>query len=175
MRDALRVLLAVSVLALTGCARRPSSEQALAVALKDVGQTKSSVYPLAGKVTIDGRAPAYDQRTPIFVILVDPSKLKPLEYVECDEEGHFAFHTYAAADGVRPGTYIVAFARFKTSRRAKEGSDLLNNLYNDPEKNAVRSEFKIEHADPGKSDYLFDLKLAGLDPATPGPKAITHL
>ncbi|HUE15288.1 MAG TPA: hypothetical protein VMR25_14050, partial [Planctomycetaceae bacterium] len=56
-----------------------------------------------------------------------------------------------------------------------QGPDGFKNLYNDPEKNAKVPEFKIDQQAPGKSDYKFDLKLAGQQEAEPGPKALTTI
>jgi hypothetical protein len=52
------------------------------------------------------------------------------------------------------------------------GPDGLNNLYNDPDVNSKKPEFLIDHQAPGKTDYTFNLSVAGeTPPAAPGPKA----
>jgi hypothetical protein len=56
-----------------------------------------------------------------------------------------------------------------------DGPDLLNNLYNDPDKNAADPEFQITVSEPGKSDYHFNLGIAGKPSGTPGPHAVTEL
>jgi len=57
-----------------------------------------------------------------------------------------------------------------------EPPDELQNLYNDPENNAKVPEFNVEIKSPGRSDWQFDLAVAGKEPVTnPGSKAITKL
>jgi hypothetical protein len=54
------------------------------------------------------------------------------------------------------------------------GPDKLNNLYNDPERNKDNPEFMVDVADPGRTDYQFNLSVAGKDPIkTPGKFAAT--
>ena len=48
--------------------------------------------------------------------------------------------------------------------------------YNDPDKNAGKPEFHVELTPPGKTDYAFNLKVAGEQPVDqPGPKATTEV
>jgi hypothetical protein len=55
-------------------------------------------------------------------------------------------------------------------------SDGLKNLYNDPEKNKDDPNFRVEVAAPGRSDYEFNLTVAGKDPvAKPGQYAVTRI
>src|SRR5579863_3317757 len=169
------ILMAAASLAASGCGKHSSAEEALGVALKDAGQTKVAVYPLSGTVRIDGKVPEYDHRRPIFVVITDPQNPKQTDYVECDHQGRFAFHTYAESDGYRPGTYVFAFVQLMKSRHRTLGPDRLGNLYNDPERNAQKQGFKIEHKAPGKTDYVFDLMVQGAEPVAPGPKAILNL
>jgi len=145
------------------------------VALKDAGQTKVAVYPLSGTVRIDGKVPEYDHKRPLFVVITDPQNPKQTDYVECDKQGRFAFHTYAESDGYRPGTYVFAFVQLIKARHRTLGPDRLGNRYNDPERNAQKQGFKIEHKAPGKTDYVFDLMVQGAEPFVPGPKAILNL
>jgi hypothetical protein len=50
------------------------------------------------------------------------------------------------------------------------------NLYNDPDKNAENSQFKIDIEQPGKTDWNFALDVQGKQPiGTPGPHAVTEL
>jgi hypothetical protein len=54
--------------------------------------------------------------------------------------------------------------------------DELKNLYNDPDVNAQLPQFKVDVAEPGKTDYFFDLKVEGKEPAaTPGKRAVTKI
>jgi len=149
--------------------------------MAQAGISKGSVYPLAGRVTIDGQAPQLEQGYRLAVVLNDISKpdadVTQRPYVMCDPQGNFFFSTYDKGDGIVPGTYVVAFGVYRY--KMKNGllaPDKLNNLYNDPEKNAQIPQFKIEHKEPGKKDYEFDLQIAGKEPITkPGPKALTEI
>jgi hypothetical protein len=99
--------LAGLALVATSCSGRQSAEQALDKALKQAGETKQPVFPLAGRITIDGTSPQVDPREPLVVLLIEAQKLDAprwsRRFVECDREGRFAFSTYALHDGVPPG------------------------------------------------------------------------
>jgi hypothetical protein len=172
-------LLAMLTTAVAGCGRTP--EQAFDNALRQTGRQKETVAALAGRVTIDGQAPGYDPRNTVVVLLVERDKIdaprQNYRSAACGAEGNFSFGTYAPHDGIKPGSYVVAFAKLKRMPpRGFEGPDQLQNLYNDPDKNAREAEFLIEHKVPGKTDYVFDLKVAGVEPVNqPGPKAFTSL
>ena len=148
--------------------------------LKDTGQQRAVVFPLAGKVTIDGHAP--DTRPGgkrVIVILTDPNKpeapASSLRRAQCQSNGDFAFNMYGNADGVVAGKYVVAIVelKFDKKKRGYIGLDGLKNLYNDPEKNAKETGFVIDHKPPGKTDYEFNLQVEGRDPGTLGPHSIT--
>jgi hypothetical protein len=168
------------LLAIGGCGPQ-SPEQAMDKSMKEANAPKAPVYPLAGRVTIDGAPAKFDNSAVKLVIMLnDPKKAdKPLiqrPYEVADPEGNFAFHTYTKGDGVPPGDYVLTFAVLTNSRKSGlHGPDKLKNRYNDPDKNAENPEFKIDVKSPGKSDYHFDLKLAGEEEAKPGPKALTEL
>jgi hypothetical protein len=172
----------VGVLA-AGCGGTSSADQALDQQLKASNATREVVARFAGKVTIDGQPPAPGTKEATVVILYDPtnppSPRKPPRFTYCGKEGQFEFHTYARGDGVPVGSYVVLFAQLKTGGRGSPGfkpPDALKNLYNDPDKNALIPEFKIDHTAPGRTDYAFDLSTAGKDPiAEPGAKAITQI
>jgi hypothetical protein len=186
-----RFLLFTSLAALVavGCWGTQTADQATESALKAQGLTKGRVFPLAGKVMVDGENPqsqsqsksqSPSKRNPIVVVLNDVSKpdVSPLNRprAELNAQGEFAFQTYTTADGVAPGKYVVTIARFKYNKKmGLLGPDQLNNLYNDPDKNANIKDFVIDHQSPGKTDYLFNLQLAGKDAAAPGPHALTNL
>jgi hypothetical protein len=164
-----------------GCARRQSADEAVDAALKARGETRESVYPLGGKVTIDGQ-PAQSRRTenPMLVILNDKSKpdapLRDRRRVEVGPEGAFAFSTYQSGDGVPAGTYVVTIVQFTfNKKRGLMGPDQLKNLYSDPEKNALVNDFVINHQPPGKRDYVFNLEIEGKEAGTPGPHTLTEL
>lgn len=145
--------------------------------LKRAGRTMDIVFPLAGTVTIDGRPPQGEGT--LLVMLYDLSTpKKPLEdrpCAACDQEGRFAFGTYTLDDGVKSGTYVLVFAQLRQRGNHYFGPDELKNLYNDPDKNAEIAEFKIDHKDPGKQDYSFDLKVAGREAAQPAANSLNSL
>jgi hypothetical protein len=69
-------LLALSLLCLiAGCMGSQSSDLALKKSLAENGFTKSSVYPFAGKVTVDGLPVESNQTEKVVVMLVDATKL----------------------------------------------------------------------------------------------------
>ena len=168
----------MTVLAVVGCTS--SADLALEKALKDSGQTRIAVCPLAGTVTIDGEPPKLERRQKLVVMLNDlahpEAPIAERTYTIAGPHGEFAFHTYTADDGVAPGHYVVTFAVFQRRGNAGlEGPDRLQNLYNDPEKNADTPEFMIDHKPPGSRSYDFRLMIAGKDPGTLGPHSLTDL
>ncbi len=72
-----------------------------------------------------------------------------------------------------PGKYVMLFTQLGYNpRRGFFGPDGLKNLYNDPDVNSKKPELLIDHQAPGKTDYAFNLSVAGeTPPAAPGPKA----
>jgi hypothetical protein len=169
-----------ALLICSGCSGTQSPNQALTNAIASAGQQKDQIYALAGQVTIDGQPPRLEGRDALVVMLNDPDKLDspPAErkYVETTPSGDFSFSTYERNDGVKPGKYILTFAILR--RKGKfglVGPDKFNNLFNDPDKNSSVPEFTIEHKAPGKSDYSFNLDVAGKEAAVPGPHAITSI
>jgi hypothetical protein len=164
-----------------GCSGQ-TAEQALDKALKRAGQTRQTVFPLGGQVLIDGTRPTFDLQHPLVVTLFESDKLdappQRRHFIECDEQGRFAFSTYKRHDGVPPGRYVLVFARLSRglAPRSFTGPDELHNLYNDPVKNAQDPRFQLDHRRPGKTDYAFDLTVAGIQrPASMPPKAVTSL
>lgn len=174
-------LLSVSTIGiLPGCGGTQSAGQALESALARADIAKDRVYPLAGKVTIDGAPPQLDKRDTLVVMLSDADKLDvpslEKKHAQTDREGAFSFSTYARNDGVKPGKYVVTFAVLKDrSKIGMVGPDKLNNLYNDPEANSKVAALVIDHQAPGNSDYTFNLEVSGKEPATPAPHALTRL
>jgi hypothetical protein len=165
-----------------GCTQTESGSQGLDKALSASGTSKTAVFPLGGVITIDGQPPVMPSKAERLVVLLndaaalDPSD-KTRRYTIANPQGEFHFGTYSAADGVPPGQYVVSFALLskKKSKGDLQGPDGFKNLYNDPEKNAKVPEYVINQQAPGKSDYKFDLKLAGQQEAEPGPKALTTI
>jgi len=155
-----------------GCSHVPSENEALQKSLEVNGGTQANVVKFAGTVTVDNQPPAVDRRNPLFVFAYDPKnppKGRQLPFsTRCDKNGHFAFNTYGTGDGLPVGSYVVLFAQPKT-----EGGDGLKNLYNDPDKNAKEERFQINLTSSGKTDWTFDLAVAGKDPVTtPGEHAV---
>jgi hypothetical protein len=164
-----------------GCSHQQSADEATDAALKAQGLDKETVYPLAGKVTVDGQPPqAQPKSNPIVVVLNDMSKpdVPPRERrrVELNPQGDFAFNTYKVDDGVPAGKYVVTFAQFKyNKKKGLLGPDQLKNLYNDPDKNAQNKDFVIDHQSSGKTDYLFNLEVQGKEAAAAGPHSLTEV
>lgn len=170
------------LLAAEGCSNSLTPSQRVEKELSLVGQSKRKLFPFAGKVLVD-RLPA-EFKTPderFVVVLFDRAqpdlRVTDRPYATCNRQGEFSFTTYTPNDGVEPGEYVVAIAQLsKEKGRSFSGPDRLQNLYNDPDKNEKEPEFTVKHASPGKSDYEFDLKLAGREPVSePGPRAVTQI
>jgi hypothetical protein len=159
-------------LAAGGCNHTPSEKERLQKSLEVNGRTESSIVKFSGTVTIDGQPPTIDRRFPLFVMAYDPKnppKGRQLPFTtRCNKEGHFEFNTYSTGDGLPAGDYVAIFAWPRA-----DGSDGLKNLFNDPDKNAADERFKINLTAPGKTDYAFDLQVAGRDAVTtPGEHAV---
>jgi hypothetical protein len=155
-----------------GCSRTQSENEALKKSLEVNGGSQSTVVKFSGTVTVDNQPPAIDPRNPLFVFAYDPKnppkgRQLPLS-TRCDKNGHFQFNTYGTGDGLPAGTYVVLFAQPKP-----EGGDGLKNLYNDPDNNAKEERFQINLTPPGRTDWAFDLAVAGKDPNTaPGEHTV---
>jgi hypothetical protein len=172
--------LAVLSLLPAGCSNTQSTQEALDAQLKALNVEKATLAKFAGKVTIDGQPPAAPRGQALRVILFDtknPDKNKRLPSAPCQKDGSFEFYMYSKGDGAPVGSYVVLFAELTNSRtKGLIQPDGLKNLYDDPDKNAENKDFLVELAPPGKTDYTFNLELAGKDPvATPGPHAVTQI
>src|ERR1700677_4751256 len=177
----------VALLALLnlGCAHANGVAAAMEQQMKDLNLQKGIVAKFAGHVTIDGKSPrdAYPKQV-LVVMLYDPKNPRDgdgLLKTICKSDGGFEFSTYDRGDGVPTGSYVVLFAELTpglmASKRGKslKGPDGLMNLYNDPDKNGENAQFKIDIAQPGKTDWDFALEVLGKQPiATPGPHAVTE-
>jgi hypothetical protein len=133
-------------------------------------------YPLAGRVRIDGHAP--DAKNGDLIVMLNGKEARHGKIEECSAickpDGSFEI-----AGGHTAGKFVVTFARL-TRRKGVDwaewnGPEGFKNLYNDPDKNARIPEFVIDHRAPGKTDYVFNLKVDGRPPAQPGPNALVHL
>jgi hypothetical protein len=169
--------LAVLCLATPGCNKTQNSQQALDAQLETLHVQKEPLGQFAGKVIIDSLPPTVPKGKALVVILYDQKNPeKPLQFTICGNDGRFSFYTYSTADGVRLGSYVVLFAELTVTRRSGLRSpDELKNLYNDPDKNAENKDFVVTVAAPGKTDYEFNLQVAGKEPATPGPHSVTEI
>jgi hypothetical protein len=181
-------LLAFLVLAaaLQGCSQQKSGKEAVDQYFNSNPDAKrATVARFAGNVTIDGQPPEKGGDYKLFILLNDPEHPQklPTRYMEVADDGSFAFMTYLAGDGVPLGKYVVEFVQLHLPRqRQRQGSgvartyvgpDKLNNLYNDPERNKNIPEFVVEVAEPGRTDYSFNLSVAGKDAASPGKFSAT--
>jgi len=180
MRRSLPLILAAVCLSAAfwagGCKR--TDNESVTAFLKQAGPNRPSVFPLAGKVTIDGQPPQFARPLRLVVMLHDPSRpgFGPRHIRQCTDDGEFAFGTYTKQDGVPAGVYIFTFAVLKVTPQGLIGPDQLKNLYNDPDKNAQVLEFKFAQEPPGKTDRVFDLKVADQTPVeAPGPNSVTEL
>jgi hypothetical protein len=174
------LIVVTELTAIAGCSRTRTADEALNSALKSAGLSREQVYPFAGKVMVDGAAPAWKYDEVMLVVLNDPEHLDlPMtqkSIIMTRPNGEFSATTYTRDDGIKAGKYILTFAVFQKSlRRGLLGPDRLNNLYNDPDKNATIAEFRIDHRAPGRTDYEFNLQLAGKEPAQPGPHSFTKI
>jgi hypothetical protein len=182
-RDQTLLLVAKFTIALSlgGCSQRPTAEQSLEKAFLDAKQARQTVFPLAGRVAIDGQEPHFDKPAyKLIVMLNDPqhpdTPIRERPFAVADSHGRFAFETYFEGDGVSPGNFIVTFAVLR--RRSRKGfvsPDQLHNLYNDPDQNSKNPDFVIAHQAPGKTNYTFNLEVAGKEPATAQPRALTEI
>ena len=156
---------------LFGCGGRQSDAQRVEKASKSAGLQSVRGYPLGGKLTIDGQPPPSSETAPLLVIAYDSAKsdvnAKGSARASIKPDGSFEFPS------LTPGKYVMLFAQFHRSpKMGFLGADGLKNLYNDPDVNAKKPEFLIDHRAPGKTDCTFNLSMAGeTPPAGPGSKA----
>lgn len=185
----------VAVSALPGCNRADGPRADQIEQVKNL-PNKVPVAKFAGHVRVDGQPPSQDGT--LFVILNDPQHLVPggKTYTNCDEQGHFVFTTYLTGDGAPTGKYVVTLVQFHLGGAGNGhgatlvrppgmpgmlsqdyvGPDGLKNLYSDPEKNKDNPNFVVEVADPGRTDYDFNLTVAGSEPVkAPSTYAATRL
>jgi hypothetical protein len=170
---------AAFALVAAGCGQSSqSADQALNDRLRDSNSQRGQIAKFSGTVNIDHLPPALKSDEALMIMLYDsknppPAKQLPLA-ARVTNDGHFEFTTYSRGDGVQVGSYKVLFAAFKVNplRGGSNSPDVLKNLYNDPD----TSQFNVEITVPGKTDWTFDLEIAGKEAnTTPGARAIDRL
>ncbi len=146
-------VLLVAVLLVAGCSSGQSTNQAIDQALANVGQKREAVYPLAGKVTVDGVPPDLAAGELIVIMLKDPANPQANgPYRPISRSGEFAFRTFGKEDGVKAGTYIATFSKLKRGQQKEyPGPDQFLNLYDDPDRNLKEyPEAQNQSSAPGK-------------------------
>jgi hypothetical protein len=154
-----------------GCQARDSTAQRLEKAYQSAGMEPVTVYPLGGTVTVDNEPPATKSETGrLVVVAYDAAKpnLKATNNAQVFVKPGGSFEL----PPLPPGKYVMLFAQLgHNPRMGFFGRDGLKNLYNDPDVNSKKPGFLIDHQAPGKTDYTFNLSVAGESAAAPGPKA----
>jgi hypothetical protein len=164
-------------LAAVGCTRQQSTADRIKQAAESTGIKLATVYPLAGTVTVDSQpAELKSRKWSVVIMAYDASNSNGAAtgaFVPVKSDGAFEFPD----GGIPPGKYVLLFAALqRNKRKGWIGPDGLKNLYNDPEVNGKKEQFTIDHQAPGKTNYSFNLNVAGeTAPAQPGPKALTHI
>jgi hypothetical protein len=172
---------------LQGCSKNQTAESALDAQLSSAKISKQALAKFAGKVLVDGQ-PVTAKDLQVVVILNNANHLDenahaavPKLYEFVHDDGSFSFHTYEKGDGVPAGKYVVTFIEFHLNAHGRfrtmalRGPDELKNLYSDPDKNKDIPDFNIDLTAPGKTDYEFNLAVAGKEgPSQPGPNAVTQ-
>ncbi len=160
-----------------GCTKQQSTADRVKLAAESSGIKPVTVFPLAGTVTVDNQPAVLKSRKWVLVVMAyDTSKPDAIAngpYVPVRADGSFAFPD----GGIPPGKYVLLFAALERSKKKGwVGPDALKNLYNDPDVNGKKEQFTINHQGPGKTDYSFNLSVAGENQTLqPGPKALTHI
>jgi hypothetical protein len=160
-----------------GCTRQQSTADRIKEAAESSGIKLATVYPLAGTVTVDNQPAALKSRKWSVVVMASdaskPSGAPTGQFVPVRSDGAFEFPD----GGIPPGKYVLLFAALqRNKKKGWVGPDALNNLFNDPEVNGKKEQFTIDHQAPGKTNYSFNLSVAGETPVTAaGPRALTHI
>jgi len=167
---------ACACVAAVGCTRQQSTADRIKQAAESTGIKLATVYPLAGTVTVDSQpAELKSRKWSVVVMACDASKPNGSAtgpFVSVRSDGAFEFPD----GGIPPGKYVLLFAALqRNKKKGWVGPDALKNLYNDPDVNGKKEQFTIDHQAPGKTNYAFNLNVAGETPAQPGPRALTHI
>jgi hypothetical protein len=124
-RVLITITVAVSLVGTTGCERRPK---------------RLEVFPVAGKVTFAGKAPA-GANVVFHPVSADPNHPRPSGVVGPD--GSFTVKTYGDDQGAPPGKYKVTMQLYKPKVKGDEveiGKNLLPPKYADAQKTDVQVE-----------------------------------
>jgi hypothetical protein len=162
-------VVAALAVVVVGYHSRPTTEQAHDKVVAAAAEKREAVFPLGGRVTINGQVPQYDPRNPVVVMLIDRKNMNgpaiANRYVNCDRQGKFAFSTYGRQDGVPPGSYALVMMKFDRGPLpfVYHRPEQLRKLYDHPDKHAHVADFQIEHAAPGKTDYALSLTAGGVE------------
>lgn len=102
---------------------------------------RKPVYPVHGKVLVDGK-PAADVMVQLFPVEpVDVDVEEPLfPNGRTDGDGNFDLSTYNHGDGAPAGEYFATFQwlTYQVVGNQWSGPDKLGNRYSDPKKSAIR-------------------------------------
>jgi hypothetical protein len=179
-------LLILATVGLEGCGGQNSSREQEFLKNNPKNAPQEAVAKFSGHVSVDGLPTLGSDQ--LFVFLADPQHFEPKKKAKYSTtvkpDGSFEFTTYFPGDGVPPGKYIVGFVALRTGRKTGgradtpvpyRGPDGLKNRYNDPDKNKEMKEFAVDVTEPGRTDYEFNLTLAGKDPGTLGEHSVKSL
>jgi hypothetical protein len=182
LTDVACVLVAALIVVLLRFQTPSTADHALDKAQTPAAAKHEAVFPLAGRVTINGQVPPYDQRNPLVVMPINRKNIDgpafANRYVRCDSQGKFVFKTYSRQDGVPPGSYVLVIMKLDRGNLpfVYRGPQQLLNLYRHPDNTVQLADYPIEHADPGKTNYELSLPKASTEPvAAPRPAAMTAI
>jgi hypothetical protein len=123
------------------------------------GDGRKPVYPVHGKVLVDGK-PAHEGF--VYFHPADDNDPEPGNaFGQIDEKGDFALSTYVSGDGAPSGNYVITIEWRERSGLLKnnfEGKDRLGMRYADPKKSEFR--FTVEKK-PLNEVPPFELSLKG--------------
>jgi hypothetical protein len=160
-----------------GCAKQQATSERIKQAAESSGIKLATVYPLAGTVTVDNQPAVLKSQKWVLVVMAhDASKPDAMAngpHVSVRADGSFEFPD----GGIPPGKYVLLFAALqRNKKKGWIGPDALKNLYNDPDVNLKKEQFVVDHQSPGKTNYSFNLSVAGETAvANAGPKALTKI
>jgi hypothetical protein len=119
------------------------------------------VYPVKGKVTVDGQ-PAADCHVYLHRTFDDPHPRKVIPYGLTDATGAFQITSYVTGDGAPEGEYVVGIewrTRSGLLGNNYEGPDLLDGAFGDKVANKARPGFIVQVGRGPVEIPPFDLKL----------------